>query len=284
MRNLFIVLISLITINGFALQPALAESNSGLSIEDAESVEDAVERISAILEKQGFDIVLVVNHAAAAASVDLKLRPTQVIYARQPRIFERLTLKRSHTIGIDLPLKFLVFEDAEGEIQEISNPLGYLVDRHDIKPKDFLLRWLQFRVNQFGKPASGLVTIPSNQTFEETVESLKTAIPSPPFGFPLEVDFDDGPGSYRKHRGSRLPFLLVFGNPAVGTPLMQEDQRIGLDLPQEYLVWEDRDGGVYITWNDPFFIAERYDIRDQDERLTLIANALNNFAQIGAGN
>jgi uncharacterized protein (DUF302 family) len=284
MRNLFIVLISLITINGFALQPALAESNSGLSIEDAESVEDAVERISAILEKQGFDIVLVVNHAAAAASVDLKLRPTQVIYARQPRIFERLTLKRSHTIGIDLPLKFLVFEDAEGEIQEISNPLGYLVDRHDIKPKDFLLRWLQFRVNQFGKPASGLVTIPSNQTFEETVESLKTAIPSPPFRFPLEVDFDDGPGSYRKHRGSRLPFLLVFGNPAVGTPLMQEDQRIGLDLPQEYLVWEDRDGGVYITWNDPFFIAERYDIRDQDERLTLIANALNNFAQIGAGN
>jgi uncharacterized protein (DUF302 family) len=284
MRNLFIVLISLITINGFALQPALAESKSGLSIEDAESVEDAVERISAILEKQGFDIVLVVNHAAAAASVDLKLRPTQVIYARQPRIFERLTLKRSHTIGIDLPLKFLVFEDAEGEIQEISNPLGYLVDRHDIKPKDFLLRWLQFRVNQFGKPASGLVTIPSNQTFEETVESLKTAIPSPPFRFPLEVDFDDGPGSYRKHRGSRLPFLLVFGNPAVGTPLMQEDQRIGLDLPQEYLVWEDRDGGVYITWNDPFFIAERYDIRDQDERLTLIANALNNFAQIGAGN
>ena len=80
-----------------------------------------------------------------------------------------------------------------------------------------------------------LVTIPSNQTFDETVESLKTAIPSPPFGFPLEVDFDDGSSSYRKHRGNRLPFLLVFGNPAVGTPLMQEDQRIGLDLPQKYL-------------------------------------------------
>jgi uncharacterized protein (DUF302 family) len=286
MRNLFIVLICLITINGFALPPALAESKSGLSIEDAESVEDAVERISAILEKQGFDIVLVVNHAAAAAAIvplPLELRPTQVIYARQPRFIERLTLKRSHTIGIDLPVKFLVYEEENGETQVTSNPIGYLVDRHDIKPKDFILWWLQYRVNQFGKPASGLVTIPSNQTLDETVESLKTAIPSPPFGFPLEVDFNDGPGSYRKHRGSRLPFLLVFGNPVVGTPLMQEDQRIGLDLPQEYLVWEDRDGGVYITWNDPFFIAARYDIQDPDNLLTVISGALNKFAQIGAG-
>ena len=283
MRSLLIVLTSLITINGFALQPALADSNSGLSIEDTDSVDETVAQITATLEKQGFEIN-VINHAAAAASVPLELRPTQVIYARQPRIFERLTLKRSDTVGVDLPLKFLVFEDEDGEIQITSNPVGYLVDRHDIKPKDFLLRWLQFRVNQFGKPASGLVTIPSNQTFDETVESLKTAIPSPPFGFPLEVDFDDGPGSYPKHRGSRLPFLLVFGNPAVGTPLMQADQRIGLDLPQEYLVWEDREGGVYITWNDPFFIAARYNIQDQDARLTAIANALNNFAQIGTGN
>lgn len=282
MRNLIILIIGLITINGIAIEPALADSRTGLSIEDAETVDEAVAQVIEILEKQGFETD-VINHAAAAASVDLELRPTQVIYARQPRIFERLTLKRRDTVGIDLPLKFLVFEDEMGEIQVTSNPVGYLVDRHDIKPKDFLLRWLQFSVNQFGKPASGLVTIQSNQTFEETVESLKSAIPSPPFRFPFAVDFDDGSGSYRKHRGSRLPFLLVFGNPAVGTFLMQEDQRIGLDLPQEYLVWEDRYGEVYITWNDPFFIAARYDIQDQDARLTAIANALDNFAQIGAG-
>ena len=84
MRNLFIVLISLITINGFTLQPTLAESKSGLSIEDDESVEDAVGRNSAILEKQGFEID-VIDHAAAAAAIvplPLELRPTQVIYAR----------------------------------------------------------------------------------------------------------------------------------------------------------------------------------------------------------
>ena len=287
MRSLFIVLIGLIAINGFTLPPALADSNTGLSIEDAGSVEDAVARISAILEKQGFEIVLVVDHAAAAASVGLELRQTQVIYARQPRILERLTLKRSHTVGLDLPVKFLVFENENGEIQFTSNPVGYLVDRHDIKPKDFLLRWLQRTVNQFGKPDSGLVTIPSNQTLADTVDSLITEIESKdPFRIPLVLDFtEDSRGRHRRHRDKLLQqVLIVFGNPNAGTPLMQAVQRIGLDLPQKFLVWEDRDGGVYITWNDPFFIAARYDIQGQDERLMAIANALNNFAQIGAGN
>ena len=64
---------------------------------------------------------------------------------------------------------------------------------------------------------------------------------------------------------------------------MQEDQSIGIDLPQKFLVWEDRDGNVNITYNDPFFIAERHNIYGQDARLDVIAGALHNFALIGAG-
>ena len=116
MRNLLFALICLITINGFALQSALANSNTDLSIDDFETVDEAVAQISAILENQRFEIVLVVNHTAAAASVGLTLRPTQVIFARQPRIIERLTRKRSDTIALDLPLKFLVYEDADEKI------------------------------------------------------------------------------------------------------------------------------------------------------------------------
>ena len=153
MRNLLIAIICFVTINGFALQPALADSNTSISIVGAATVDEAVAQIIEILEGQGFDIVLVVDHTVAAASVGLDLRPTQVIFARQPRIFERLTRKRSDTIALDLPLKFLVFEDADRDIQVISNPVGYLMDRHDIKIKDPVLRLLQLRVNQFGEPA-----------------------------------------------------------------------------------------------------------------------------------
>jgi uncharacterized protein (DUF302 family) len=122
MRNLLFALIYLVTINGFALQSVLADSKTAISIQetaisiqDADSVDDAVAHIIEIPEGQAFDIVLVVNHAASA-SVGQELRPTQVIFARQSRIFERLTLKHSDTIGIDLPLKYLVWEDRDGEV------------------------------------------------------------------------------------------------------------------------------------------------------------------------
>jgi uncharacterized protein (DUF302 family) len=289
MRNLLIAIIFFVTITGFASQPVFAELNTSTSIAGAATVDEAVAQIINILEDRGFDIELVVNHAAAAASVGLELRPTQVIFARQPPIFERLTRRRDDNIAIDLPLKFLVYEDAEGEIQVTSNPVGNLVDRFDIKIKDPILRLLQLSVNQFGKPASGLVSIQSNQTLSDTVDSLIAEIESRAgagFRIPLVLDFaEDDRGRKHRHRG-KLPqqVLIVFGNPNVGTPLMQADQRIGLNLPQEYLVSEAKSGQVNIIWNDPFFIAECCNIQGQNGRLAAIADALRAIAEIGAGN
>jgi uncharacterized protein (DUF302 family) len=284
MRNLLFAIFCFFTINGFSLQPSLADSNTGISIGDTDSVADAVAHITATLEDQGFEIVLVVDHSAAAKSVNLELPPTQVIFARQNRIFERHLLKRSDTIGIDLPLKYLVYQDEDGEIQVISNPVGYLVDRHDLIISDPLLRLLESKVEQFSDAPYGLVTVASRQTMEDTVESLKSVIsPNTAFRIPLVLDYDADWWRNRNYRDSHLPVLIVFGNPEAGTPLIQEDQSIGLDLPQKFLVWEDRDGTVNITYNDPFFIAERHNIHGQDARLEVIADALRNFALIGAG-
>ena len=63
---------------------------------------------------------------------------------------------------------------------------------------------------------------------------------------------------------------------------MQSTQEIALDLPQKFLIWEDRDGVVYITYNDPFFIAKRHNLTGHDMRLENISNALANFVAAGA--
>ncbi len=64
---------------------------------------------------------------------------------------------------------------------------------------------------------------------------------------PFTIDFSD--------EGKHSPTtLLIFGNPKAGTPLMQNQKRIGVDLPQKFLVWEDGSGQVHITYNDIFFI------------------------------
>ena len=53
--------------------------------------------------------------------------------------------------------------------------------------------------------------------------------------------------------------LLVFGNPAVGTALMQADPRSGVDLPLRMLVWS-QDGATRLAYQDPAVLADRYEV------------------------
>ena len=52
--------------------------------------------------------------------------------------------------------------------------------------------------------------------------------------------------------------VLIFGNPKAGTPLMQADQAVGIDLPLKALVYEDAAGKVWLSYNDPRWIARRH--------------------------
>ncbi len=68
--------------------------------------------------------------------------------------------------------------------------------------------------------------------------------------------------------------LLIFGNPKLGTVLMQENQQFGLDLPMKVLVWKDGDGQVWIAYVKPEELAERHGIDDDHEVVKKLANAL----------
>lgn len=54
--------------------------------------------------------------------------------------------------------------------------------------------------------------------------------------------------------------LLIFGNPKGGTPLMQAAPTTAIDLPLKALVWEDVDGNVKLTYNDPTYLQQRHNI------------------------
>jgi uncharacterized protein (DUF302 family) len=55
--------------------------------------------------------------------------------------------------------------------------------------------------------------------------------------------------------------LLIFGNAKGGTPLMQSNQTVGIDLPLKVLVWEDASGNTWLSYNDPSWIAKRHGMR-----------------------
>ena len=73
--------------------------------------------------------------------------------------------------------------------------------------------------------------------------------------------------------------LLIFGNPKVGTLLMQCQQLAALDLPQKALVYEDENGQVWYAYNDPEYIAYRHNVVGCDDVVSKISKALFNFSK-----
>ena len=67
--------------------------------------------------------------------------------------------------------------------------------------------------------------------------------------------------------------LLVFGNPAVGTALMQADPRAGLDLPLRMLVWS-QGGTTRVAYEDPFMLVDRYALAGEEPTLTKLGGLL----------
>jgi uncharacterized protein (DUF302 family) len=54
--------------------------------------------------------------------------------------------------------------------------------------------------------------------------------------------------------------LLIFGNAKGGTPLMQQAQTAGIDLPLKALVWQDEQGATWLSYNDPAYLAGRHGV------------------------
>lgn len=73
--------------------------------------------------------------------------------------------------------------------------------------------------------------------------------------------------------------LLIFGNPKVGTPLMQCSQTVAIDLPQKALIWQDQSGQVWLSYNDPQYLATRHEIDDCKAVLGKVKTALKNITK-----
>jgi uncharacterized protein (DUF302 family) len=105
-------------------------------------------------------------------------------------------------------------------------------------------------------PDNGLVTLPSAHDFNATLDRLVQAIEGK--GIRLFARVDHAAGAKSVGLPLRPTTLVIFGNPAAGTPLMQAVQTAGIDLPLKVLVWQDADGSVKLSYNDPGWIAARH--------------------------
>jgi len=106
--------------------------------------------------------------------------------------------------------------------------------------------------------ADGLVTVVSKFDPSETLKRLDAVIGA--MGMTLFARIDHAAGARDVGMDLRPTVLLIFGSAKAGTPLMQADQAVGIDLPLKTLVWQDGDGRTWVSYNDPGWIAKRHGI------------------------
>jgi uncharacterized protein (DUF302 family) len=103
---------------------------------------------------------------------------------------------------------------------------------------------------------AGLVTVESAFPPSETADRLAAAAEAA--GMRVFARIDHAAGAAGAGMELRPTELLLVGNPRGGTPLMQDRQTAGIDLPLRALAWEDADGRSWVTTNDAAWIAERH--------------------------
>jgi uncharacterized protein (DUF302 family) len=78
--------------------------------------------------------------------------------------------------------------------------------------------------------------------------------------------------------------VLIFGNARGGTPLMQSNQLIGIDLPLKVLVWQDTSGKTWLSYVDPSSLAKRYGLpAETATSVTTLARLLHTITSRAAG-
>jgi uncharacterized protein (DUF302 family) len=105
-------------------------------------------------------------------------------------------------------------------------------------------------------PQDGLITLSSRYTARDTMDHLLAALAKRDMtGF---AHIDHAADAASAALSLRPTDVVIFGNPKGGTALMQDRQTAGIDLPLKALVWQDADGKVWLSYNDPAWIAQRH--------------------------
>jgi uncharacterized protein (DUF302 family) len=115
---------------------AQASGNGIIDRPSNHSVDETVTRLRNILEAKGVTLFSFVDHSGEAEKVGMKMPPTKLLIFGSPKAGTPIMLA-SPSIAIDLPLKILVWEDANHKVWISYNSPEYLRERHNL-PQDLL--------------------------------------------------------------------------------------------------------------------------------------------------
>jgi uncharacterized protein (DUF302 family)/uncharacterized membrane protein YidH (DUF202 family) len=109
----------------------MLQDNGIINTPSNHSVDETVERLKQILQAKGVTLFALVDHGGEAEKVGMKMLPTKLLIFGSPKAGTPIMLA-APSIALDLPLKILVWEDAQGKVWTTYNSAEYLQERHGV--------------------------------------------------------------------------------------------------------------------------------------------------------
>jgi uncharacterized protein (DUF302 family) len=128
----------------------------------------------------------------------------------------------------------------------------------------------------------GMISKKSNFSVKVTLDRLENVLRKK--GITVVTRWSHYAGAKKAGIALRPTELLIFGNPKMGSHFFTSNQTAGIDLPMKALAWKDKKGQVWLTYNDPIYIANRHGINDRPAIVKKMTGALNKLTNVATGN
>ncbi len=127
-----------------------------------------------------------------------------------------------------------------------------------------------------GDRSNGLIQLKSNFSIEETTARIESSLTER--NLVLVAKVDHAANAKLVKLELRPTRLFIFGNAKTGTPLMQCNQNVGIDLPMKALLWQDARGQVWFGYNDPQYLKDRHQLKQCDREIDAATQAMKALA------
>jgi len=128
---------------------------------------------------------------------------------------------------------------------------------------------------------NGLISKKSAYSVSETLDRLENILTRK--GITIVTRWRHDAGAKKVGIPLRPTELLIFGNPKLGSHFFTSQQTAGIDLPMKALAWEDENGQVWLSYNDPQYIADRHGIKNRAEIVNKMTAALDRLTNVATG-
>lgn len=129
---------------------------------------------------------------------------------------------------------------------------------------------------------NGMINKKSQYSVKVTLDRLENVLRKK--GITIVTRWSHHAGAKKAGIPLRPTELLLFGNPKLGSHFFTSNQTAGIDLPMKALTWKDKNGQVWLTYNDPAYIANRHGINDRAKIVKKMTGALNKLTNVATGN